>query len=60
MIAYMAIGIMLAMVIPTALGWIPHATFNNLWQWWFVAAVKSAVFAMIPFGFLFGILTWGD
>ncbi len=44
----------------TMLGWMSLDTFTHLWQGAFVVAIKSAVFAMIPFGFLLGIVAWLD
>ena len=60
MIAYIAVTFTLVVAALTMLGLISLDTFTVLWQGAFVVAVKSAVFAMIPFGFLFGILTWRD
>jgi len=40
----------------TMLGWISLDTFTSLWQQAFVIGVKSALFAMIPGGFLLAIL----
>jgi hypothetical protein len=39
----------------TMMGWLSLDTFTNLWQQAFVMAIKSALFAMIPGGFLFAV-----
>ena len=42
------------------LGWVSLDTFMNVWTNVFVAVVKSMVFAVIPFGFILGIITWAN
>lgn len=42
----------------TMLGWLSLDTFMSLWQQAFVVGVKSALFAMIPFGFALGFIVW--
>lgn len=39
----------------TMMGWLSLDTFTSLWAGAFVIAVKSALFAMIPGGFLLAI-----
>lgn len=60
MTSYIALLFIVVVAALTMFGVISLETFTSLWQEAFVVAIKAAVFAMIPGGFLFGILTWRD
>lgn len=60
MTAYIAVMFTLVVAALTMLGVISLDTFTVLWQGAFVLAVKAAVFAMIPGGFILGVLACQD
>jgi len=52
------LGVVIVMMILYALNAVSLDQFLSVWTYAFVAAVKGAVFAAIPLGFLFGAYFW--